>query len=95
MQVSLQLRTGGDQRLTGFVAFILGEVLDEPSGQVLGLGIPFTGIRVGIAGIQDAGVDALQLRRNLEVEVRDLLGGGVQDVMEMRLPVPFQPVLTR
>ena len=80
MHVCLQLRTGGDQSLAGFVAFILGEVLDEPSGQILSLFIPFSWIRIGITGIQDAGVDALQLRGNLEVEVRDLLGGSVQNV---------------
>ena len=106
---SVHLGTGGDQGLAGLVAGVLGKVLDEAGGQVLGLLVPLSGIGIGVPGIQDAGVHALQLSGDLQTEVGDGLGGGVVDgavedgvddaagvsLMEMRLPVPFQPVFTR
>ena len=79
-RLGLQLGTGGNQRLAGFVGLVLGEVLDEPSGQILGFLVPFGGIRVGVAGIQDARVNALQFGGNFKVEIRDLLRGRGQDV---------------
>ena len=41
--------------------------------------VPLGGIRIGVAGIENLGVDAGQLGGNLEVEVGDLLGGRLQD----------------
>ena len=61
------------------VAFVLGEVLDEAAGQIQSLGLPLGSILVGVAGIEDGGIDAGQRGGNLEVEVRDLLGGGLVD----------------
>ena len=61
------------------VAFVLGEVLDEAAGQIDSLGLPLSGILVGVAGIQDGGINAGQRGGNLEVEVRDLLGGSLVD----------------
>ena len=61
------------------VAFVLGEVLDEAAGQIDSLGLPLSGILVGVAGVQDGGINAGQRGGNLEVEVRDLLGGGLVD----------------
>ena len=59
------------------------EVLDEPSGEILRLLFPLCRISVGVAWIEDMGVDSLQLRRNYEVEVRDGLGrDGVDAVVE-------------
>ena len=73
----LQLRTGGDERLAGGVGLVLVEVLDEAAGEVLCLLIPHLGIGIGVARIEDAGIDALELRRDFEVEIRDLLGRGL------------------
>ena len=61
------------------VAFVLGEVLDEAASQIQSLGLPLGSILVGVAGIEDGGIDAGQRGGNLEVEVRDLLGGGLVD----------------
>ena len=104
---SLQLGAGRDQSLAVLVAFVLGEVLDEAAGQIQSLGLPLGSILVGVAGIEDGGIDAGQRGGNLEVEVRDLLGGASLiaplriasmmprvSLMEIRLPVPFQPVFT-
>ena len=90
------------------VALVLGEVLHEAASQILCLLFPLSGICVGVAGVEDGGVDTGQSGGNLKVEVGDLLGGSLVDstaqdgvmmprvsLMEMRLPVPFQPVLTR
>ena len=105
---SLQLRAGRDQSLAVLVAFVLCEVLDEAASQILCLLLPLGSVSIGVAGIQDSGIHAGQLGGNLEVEVGDLLGGSLVDgtaqdasmmprvsLMEMRLPVPFQPVFTR
>ena len=48
------------------VAFVLGEVLDEAAGQIQSLGLPLGSILVGVAGIEDGGIDAGQRGRNLE-----------------------------
>ena len=106
--LKLQLGTCGDQGLACVVAGVLHEVLHEAAGQILSLGLPLSNICVGVAGIQDGGVDAGQSGGNLQIEQGDLLGLSLQDgairmasmmprvsLMEMRLPVPFQPVLTR
>lgn len=106
--VSLQLGAGGDQSLAVLVALVLCEVLDEAASQILGLLFPLSGICVGVAGVEDSGVNTGQSSGDLEIEVGDLLGGSLVDgtaqdsvddaagsLMEMRLPVPFQPVLTR
>ena len=106
--MELQLGTSGDQSLALVVAGVLLKVLDEASSQILSLGLPLLGVAVGVSGIQDVGVNAGQLGGNLEAEVGDGLGLGLQDgavqdgvddatgiLMEIRLPVPFQPVLTR
>ena len=70
---SLQLGTGGNQSLAGFVALVLDEVLLEAGSQVLGLLIPLSGIGVGVAGIQNGGINTGQSGGNLEVEVGDEL----------------------
>ena len=62
------------------VALVLLEVLDEAASQILGLLLPLGSVGVGIAGIQDAGVNTVQDGGNLEVEVGDLLGGHVVDI---------------
>ena len=61
------------------VAFVLGEVLDEAASQIQSLGLPLGSILVGVARIEDGGIDTGQLGGNLKVEVRDLLGGGLVD----------------
>ena len=79
LHCKLQGRTGFDQGLAGAVALILVEVLDEAGGQILGFLFPLSGVLIGVAGIQDTGIHAGELGGNLEVEIRDLLGGGFVD----------------
>ena len=71
----LSLGTGGDQSLACLVALVLDEVLHEAGGKISSLGFPVGHIGVGVSGIQNAGVNAGQLRGNLEVEHGDGLGG--------------------
>ena len=75
----LQLGTSGDQSLALVIAGVLGEVLDEAGGQILSLLFPDGRISVGVSGIQNVGVNAGQLGGNLEAEVGDGLGLGLQD----------------
>ena len=104
----LQLGASLNQSLAFFVAGVLGKVLDETSSQILSLGLPLGSVGIGIAGIQDVGVNAGQLGGNSQVEVGDGLVSAFRmepsrmasmmprvSLMEIRLPVPFQPVLTR
>ena len=77
---SLQLGAGRDQSLAVLVTLVLLEVLDEAASQILGLLLPLGSVGVGIAGIQDAGVNTVQDGGNLEVEVGNLLGGHVVDI---------------
>ena len=67
-----------DQSLAVLVAFVLGEVLDEAAGQVLSLLVPLSSICIGVARIEDSGINAGQSSGNFEVEVRDLLGRGLR-----------------
>ena len=105
-----QLTAGGrgDQSLAVLVALVLCEVLDEAASQILGLLFPLSGICVGVAGVEDGGVNTGQSGGDLEIEVGIFLVGASLiaplriasmmprvSLMEMRLPVPFQPVLTR
>ena len=76
---SLQLGAGGDQSLAVLVALVLCEVLDEAASQILGLLFPLSGICVGVAGVEDSGVNAGQSSGDLEIEVGDLLGGSLVD----------------
>ena len=103
----LQLRASGDQSLASFVAFVLGEVLDESGGEVLRLLIPFGGIGVGVARIEDLGTPFSSVGTSKPKYGIFLVGAFRMSpfriasmmprvsLMEMRLPVPFQPVLTR
>ena len=68
---SLQLGAGRDKSLAVLVTLVLLEVLDEAASQILGLLLPLGSVSVGIAGIQDAGVNTVQDGGNLEVEVGD------------------------
>ena len=79
-RISLKLGTSRNQSFSGLVALIFGEVLDESSCQIFGLGLPFGSIRVGISGIQNVGVYTRKLGGYFNVEVRNLLGGSFQDV---------------
>ena len=79
----LELRTGLYEGLSSLVGFVLVEVLDEPSGKILGFLLPLGRIGVGVARIEDPGIDSFEDCRNGEVEVRDLLGrGGIDAVVE-------------
>ena len=77
--IGLQLRASLDQLLARLIAFVLGEVLDEAGSQILRLLLPFGRIGVGVARIENSGIDARQLGRHLEVKVRDLLGRRLED----------------
>ena len=80
----LELRACSNQRLTGFVAFELSEVLDEAASQVFSLLFPLGSLSIRIARIEDLRIYARQFSRNYKVEVRDrlrrsLVNGAVQD----------------
>src|SRR5699024_5402055 len=75
----LQLRAGGDQGLAGLVALVLDEVLLEAGGQVFRFGVPLGRVGVGVARVQNGGVNAGQGGGHLKVEVGDGLGVGFQD----------------
>ena len=80
---SLELGTSLYEGLSSAVGLVLVEVLDEPSCEILGLLLPLCGICIGVARIEDAGVNSFELGRDGEVEERDLLGrGGVDAVVE-------------
>ena len=56
--LSLELGTGGNESLAGFVGFVFLEVLDEAGSEVVCLYSPFFGVLVSVAGVEDFGVDA-------------------------------------
>ena len=85
---ALELRTSSNQLLASFVASELLEVLDEAASQVFCFLFPLASAVVSVARIEDLRIYARQFGRNYEVEAR-------VSRMEIRLPVPFQPVLTR
>ena len=76
----LQLRACSYQRLACLVGLILHKVLDEAAGQILGLLIPLCRVSICVARIEDRGINARKLCGNFEVEVRDLLGGSLEDI---------------
>ena len=69
-----------NESLAGFVGLEFLEVVDEHLGEFLSLVIPFFGICIGVAGIEDAGVYAGKLGRNNEIEVGKNLCGCLLDV---------------
>ena len=79
---TVKLRVGAsfNQRLASVVAGVLDEVLLEAGRQILRLVLPFGSVGIGVAGVENLGVHARQFGRNLKVEVRNLLGGRLQDV---------------
>ena len=64
---------GGNESFAGFVVLVLGKVLDEAGSEVFGLLCPLFGVSVGVAGVEDFGIYAGKLGRNLEVEDGELL----------------------
>ena len=70
----LELWTSLDKCLAGTVAFVFLEVLDEPACEVLCLDFPILCICIGVARVEDVGVNTCELCRHGEVEVRDNLG---------------------
>ena len=75
----LELGTGSNESLTGFVSFIFLEVLDETFSKIFCLNCPFLGVSVGVAGIKDLGIYAGKFSGNLEVKDGELLGGSIED----------------
>ena len=70
---------GGYESLACLVVLELLEVVDEHLGELVGFGVPFLGIGVSVAGIQDFGVYTGELGGNGEVEDGDNLGGSLED----------------
>ena len=66
---SLQLGAGSHQGLAVLVALVLSKVLDEALSQILCLLLPLSGICIGVAGVQDGGINAGQCGGHLEAEV--------------------------
>ena len=75
----LQLGTSSHECLASLVALVLLEVLDEATSQVLSLLVPLSSVSISVTGVKDVGVYTLQLCGHLEVEVRNLLRGSLQD----------------
>lgn len=106
--VLFEVRTCSYEFLAFGVAGELLEVLDETTGQICRLLVPLLGVLVRVARIENLGIHARKCGRDLEIEYRQRLGRGLVDrtvqdgvddprvsLIEIRLPVPFQPVLTR
>lgn len=106
--VLFEVRTCSYEFLAFGVAGELLEVLDETTGQICCLLVPLLGVLVRVARIENLGIHARKCSRDLEIEYRQRLGRGLVDrtvrmasmmprvsLIEIRLPVPFQPVLTR
>ncbi len=104
----LELRTGLYKCLTLVVGRELREVLDETACEVGSLGIPLGRIGVGVAGIEDGGIYAGSSVGTLKSNTGICLVGALSiepsrmasmmprvSLIEIRLPVPFQPVFTR
>ena len=66
--MGLELGTGGYECLAGCVVLVLLEVVDEAFCEVLGLDGPFFCVGIGVAGVEDFGINAGKLGGNLEVE---------------------------
>ena len=79
LRLLLNNGTGSYESLACLIAFKLLEVVDEHLGELVGLNGPLLGVSVGIAGIEDLGIYAGKLGRNLEAEDGELLGGSAQD----------------
>ena len=58
----------------------LTKFFSKRDAEILRLVLPFGSVGVGVARVEDLGVHARQFGRNLKVEVRNLLGGRLQDV---------------
>ena len=79
LEVRLELRTSCYESLAGLVGGVLAEVLDEAACEIDCLLLPLCRICVGVAWVEDLGIDTVQLGRNAEVEVRNLLGRSLVD----------------
>ena len=75
----VQLRACGYQSLACLVGGVLVEVLDEAACQVFCLLGPLCSVCIGVAGIEDLGINTRKLGRNLEVEDRNVLGRSLLD----------------
>ena len=100
----LGLRARCDKCLAGIVALILCKVLDETICEILGSLGPLLAVRIGISRIQNGRIHTRQFGRNFKVEERNLLRrclqniavqDGIVSLIEILLPLPFQPVFTR
>ena len=75
----LELWTSCYERLTEVVTSELSEVLDETACEILSLLLPLASALVSVAWVEDSWVNARELCRNCEVEVRDLLSRSLID----------------
>ena len=79
MESRLELWTSCNERLTEVVTSELSEVLDETSCEILSLLLPLASALVSVAWVEDSWVNAWELSRNYEIEVRDSLGRSLVD----------------
>ena len=91
--VSLQLGAGGDQSLAVLVALVLCEVLDEAASQILGLLFPLSGICVGVAGVEDSGVNTGWNGTGKRISIKDtrgiidaILSGAINEAPTKKIP---------
>lgn len=66
--------------LASLVGLELLEVVDKHLGEFLSLVVPFFGVGISVAGVEDAGVDAGQLSGDYEIEVGEHFCGSLLDV---------------
>ena len=79
MESRLELWTSCYERLTEVVTSELSEVLDETACEILSLLLPLASALVSVAWVEDSWVNAWELSRNYEVEVRDSLCRSIVD----------------
>ena len=79
MESRLELWTSCYERLTEVVTSELSEVLDKAACEILSLLLPLASALVSVAWVEDSWVNAWELSRNYEIEVRDSLSRSLVD----------------
>ncbi len=63
-----EFRTCGNKRFACFIGSVFTEVLNEAAGKVFRLLIPYGGIGIGVARVEDCGIYTRQLCRHIKIE---------------------------
>ena len=75
------------------VALVLCEVLDEAASQILGLLFPLSGICIGVAGVEDGGVNTGWNGTGKRISIKDtrgiidaILSGAINEAPTKKIP---------